>query len=288
MLAARSQIKVEAALNTRAELETLADGLVRLTAFRLTQQSDTSPERLAIDGTPVQCQLDGMFADIRINDVAGLIDINSASAEILLMLLRGVGAPEAEAAGLAAAIQDFRDGDDATSENGAEALEYQQAGRPYRAKNTPFESVNELDQVLGMTPELLQTLRPFVTVHSRSPILDISVAPLPLLQALARGANAKVAWGSVGVPASREQFQPPTALLTRFNPRSMSRTKSRTFAIDAAVARPGRGRYARHAVIEVAGRARSGFIIREWSSPAPGVAPDIAVPESDKPCIRFE
>jgi general secretion pathway protein K len=290
MLAARSQIRVEMALGTRAELESMADGLARLTAFRLAsqRQSDAGAGRFAVDGTPERCRFEGMTAEIRVNDVAGLIDINSASADILQMLLQGLGIEEARAARIAAAIQDFRDPDDIRGQDGAEAADYQTAGLSHGPKNAPFDSVGELDQVLGITPELLERLRPFVTVHSRSPILDLSVSPLPLLQALARGNNAKAAWGTIVEPATREAFQPPAALLTRFNPRSMSKTRARMFAIDVDISGPRGGRYRRHAVVELTAQASRGFAVRDWSSLARETAARSAPPQEDHPCLEFE
>lgn len=290
MLASRSQIKVEAALSTRAELETLADGLVRLTAFKLSlqQQPDAASGRMSTDGTPLRCRFGDEYADIAVTDVAGQIDINSASVEILNILLRGVGTSETEARNLASAIQDFRDNDDQPGDGGAEAPDYRQSGRGYGPKNGPFESVEELDQVLGMTPELLGKLRPFVTIHSRSAILDISAAPLPLLQALARGNSSDVALGKISEPASREQFHPPPVLLSRFNPRSMSRARARIFAIDAMVMKRNGGRYGRHAVVEIAGRAKTGFIVREWSSHPYEFSSDAAVIATDEPCFRLQ
>jgi len=56
---------------------------------------------------------------------------------------------------LAAAIIDWRDEDSTLTGNGAESNEYQSASDPYRAKNAPFETVEELLLVKGMTPELL-------------------------------------------------------------------------------------------------------------------------------------
>ena len=289
MLASRSQIKVEAALSTRAELEAMADGLVRLTAFRLSaQQPDAASGRIPTDGTTMRCRFEDEIANIAVTDVAGQIDINSASIEILQMLLRGMGVPRTDAVSLAAAIQDFRDTDDLPGDGGAEASDYRQAGRNYGPKNAPFESIEELDQVLGMTPELLRTLRPFVTIHSRSAILDISAAPLPLLQALARGNSSDLALGRISEPASREQFHPPPVLLTRFNPRSMSRARARIFAIDATVMKPNGRRYGRHAVVEIAGRARTGFIVREWSSHPYEFSSDAAVIATDEPCFRLQ
>ncbi|GIW76871.1 MAG: hypothetical protein KatS3mg104_1934 [Phycisphaerae bacterium] len=56
---------------------------------------------------------------------------------------------------LAGAIVDWRDSDDEISDNGAESGTYLSKRDGYRTKNAPFESVEELLLVEGMTPELL-------------------------------------------------------------------------------------------------------------------------------------
>lgn len=56
---------------------------------------------------------------------------------------------------LAGAIVDWRDTDDEVSNSGAESATYLGKRDGYRAKNAPFESVEELLMVEGMTPELL-------------------------------------------------------------------------------------------------------------------------------------
>lgn len=59
-------------------------------------------------------------------------------------------------ADIAASIVDWRDGDDEpTNGVGAESSVYlSQVDNPHRAKNAPFESVEELQHVNGVTPEL--------------------------------------------------------------------------------------------------------------------------------------
>jgi type II secretory pathway component PulK len=56
---------------------------------------------------------------------------------------------------LAAAIIDWRDTDDTTTEGGAETELYMRLDPPYRCKNLPFESVDELRLVLGAELDLL-------------------------------------------------------------------------------------------------------------------------------------
>ncbi|MCC2101609.1 MAG: general secretion pathway protein GspK, partial [Hyphomicrobiales bacterium] len=56
-----------------------------------------------------------------------------------------------------------------------------------------FQSIFELDQVLGVTPEQMQFLRPFITVHSFLPEPDLSVAPPALFAALTGAASDEIA-----------------------------------------------------------------------------------------------
>jgi hypothetical protein len=56
---------------------------------------------------------------------------------------------------LAAAIIDWRDENDEVSTDGAEESTYQRLNPAYRCKNAPFESVDELRLVFGMTLDIL-------------------------------------------------------------------------------------------------------------------------------------
>lgn len=83
-----------------------------------------------------------------ISDEESRLNANTASAEELTQLygLR----PE-----VAAAIVDYRDGDNAASPNGAEAEYYVSLQPPYVPRNGPVQSVRELLLVRGITRELL-------------------------------------------------------------------------------------------------------------------------------------
>src|SRR5262249_56000862 len=105
-------------------------------------------------------------------DVGGPVDRKAAPGRLLEWLLRGLDVAPEKATALAAAIVDFRDADDVPSVNGAESAAYRTAGLGHGPKNAPFETVTELDQVLGMDPVLLDHLRAVATVHSRQPRTD--------------------------------------------------------------------------------------------------------------------
>jgi general secretion pathway protein K len=267
MMATRTHLQVRAALEARAELTALADGMVRLTALRLTERLGSADvaSRLPVDGTPMLC-LDGdILITSRVNDTAGLIDINASSADVMNLVLRGLGLPPRLATQLAKAIQTFRDPDDSAGGAGSKSEPYLLAGRPFGPKNGPFDSVDELDQVPDMSPEILAILRPLVTVHSRAPGIDPTVAPLALLRALtvvAGGAGLPLPQGGPG----REQFKLPPQMIVRANPRAPSRTRIRAFAIDVTAARGSNVQFSRQAVIELSAQSEFGFYVREWTS----------------------
>jgi type II secretory pathway component PulK len=56
---------------------------------------------------------------------------------------------------IAAAIMDWRDANSTVSDNGAEDETYSRLPQPYRTKNAPFESVEELRLVAGVTADIL-------------------------------------------------------------------------------------------------------------------------------------
>jgi general secretion pathway protein K len=80
---------------------------------------------------------------------AGRIDLNTADPDLLTAFFAGNGWRETDARSMAARIVDWRDADDETGEGGAESREYAAAKLSYAPHNGPFESVDELRQVLG-------------------------------------------------------------------------------------------------------------------------------------------
>jgi len=68
--------------------------------------------------------------------------------------------------------------------NGAEDSAYAAEGLPYGAKDGPFPSVEELRQVLGVTPELYARLAPELTVDSGVDQVDQQFASAAVLAAV--------------------------------------------------------------------------------------------------------
>jgi len=95
---------------------------------------------------------------------------------------------------------------------GAASGEYAADGRDYHPRGGPFQSVDELKLVLGMTPALYERLAPAVTVFSGRSKVNLTTAPKEVLMALAgqdaAAAAATVAARQGAVPVNEAQIQP--------------------------------------------------------------------------------
>jgi len=132
---------------------------------------------------------DWRFGDASVHivvvDEAGKIDLNAGDSEILSRLFQVAGVEQRKAADLAAAIVDWRDSDSLTQPTGgAEDADYANAGLSHGAKDAPFSSVAEVEQVLGMTPTIYAAVAPYLTIYSGQTRPDPQYASGIVLQAL--------------------------------------------------------------------------------------------------------
>ncbi len=161
-------------------------GVARLIAAR-------SQPGAAFFGEPWQVDFAEAQLEIRIRDEGGKVDLNAAPPELILRLLLVLGVPAAEAEHLADAILDWRDGDDEPRAQGAERAAYVRAGFAYGPRNAPFESVEELCLVIGVSEALCQRILPEVTTHSGATGIDPTVASATVLAALPGQSPASIA-----------------------------------------------------------------------------------------------
>jgi general secretion pathway protein K len=150
-----------------AQARAIADGAVHRTVFELLRPK-VSPDVWAADGTAHAWDADSAHIVVSATDESGRIDINLASDDLLRGLLKTAGGlDDTAAASLVDAIGDWKDADDLRRPNGAESADYKAAGLPYGPANAPFETLPELQRVMGMTPALYAKLADSLTVHSR-------------------------------------------------------------------------------------------------------------------------
>ena len=149
-----------AARNTMsaAQARAAADGAVERVSFELLRPRN-SPDAWLPDGR-IRTWTDGEIAiTATAVDEAARIDVNLAADPLLKGLLENVGGLDPDAsARVLDAILDWRDADELRRPNGAEADDYRAAGLKYVPTNTRFESIGELQRVMGVTPGLMSRI----------------------------------------------------------------------------------------------------------------------------------
>jgi len=164
-----------------------AEAGLNLAVFEL--RKNDPAERWVADGRPYTFGYGDAELEVQVTDESGKIDLNSVcsgSAESLNMTAANPAAPAAglgllvnlftsrgglpleQAQAIVAAISDWCDQDDLAQPNGAEIAEYKAAGLSYGPTNAPFNTVSELQQVLGMNYELFSKVEPQLTIYSGS------------------------------------------------------------------------------------------------------------------------
>lgn len=183
VFSSRTEVLMAGNLTSLAQAEALADAGVYKAIHELARPQ-TDLQRWKGDGLTRFWNFQGTKLRVTILDESGKVDLNAAPTVLLKGLFRARGVAEPDADALADAVTDWRDADDLRSLHGAEKADYAAANRHYGPANAPFEAIDELRQVLGMSDELFRKLELLVTVHSRQPGINAAVAPRGVLLAL--------------------------------------------------------------------------------------------------------
>lgn len=230
-----------------------------------------NPDRLRRwrgDGSPHEVRLAGVPITVSLQDEAGKIDLNSAQRGLLDALFRVSGIEDERRDALLDAIEDWRDPDSLRRLNGAEDQEYQAAGRIHGAKDATFNTVEELQQVLGMTPRLFKRLRPALTVHSHSAGIDDRVAPPEVLRALLLS-NQDAERDLEEVLARRDDAAEPgqnarDALKPIIDARFVVRSNGVIYTVRAEARLPAQTRASIAATIKLAQRSGKPYTVLAW------------------------
>ena len=166
-----------------ARAEAAATGGIHRALLELFK-SPTDPDRWQADGQEHAITLGGMKVAVSALDESGKIDINAGAIELLKGLFLSAGLNDEEAAQLLDAVQDWRDSDNLRRPNGAEESEYRAAGLKYKPANAPFQTIEELQLVLGMKPEIYHRIAGIITVYARQPGINAAIASRAALLAV--------------------------------------------------------------------------------------------------------
>jgi general secretion pathway protein K len=166
------------------QLDAVADAAINITILHMLDPALSN--RPPVDSTPTFINFAGHRILVIAQDEAGKVDLNMADGGLLRQLLIAVGVDAQAAQPLVDRILDWREEGNLKHLNGAKAADYQNAGILYGPRTAPFQSVEELQLVLGMTPALYARLAPSLTIYSQTPWVDDGFASMDVLNALAR------------------------------------------------------------------------------------------------------
>lgn len=154
-------------------------------------QAPNTNDRWVPDGRIYPFIYDQSHVGIAVTAETGKIDLNAAPLDVLTRLFANAGSPQAAA--IAQAVVDWRTFAASPQQVQQKAAQYAAAGRDYAPRSGPFASIEELQMVLGMTPELYKAVEPDVTVWSGRSSPDPNTAPLLALASIPPGMSLQQA-----------------------------------------------------------------------------------------------
>lgn len=163
----------------RAQAQAAVESAVNQTIAELVAARNLVPD---VVSTPRQIEVGGFTVTVSARPEHTKIDLNYADANLLGIMFRAGGADPDTAQALAAAVEDWRDGDDLVHLKGAERRDYEDAGLNYGPANAFFASIEELRLVRGVTEPLFACIRPEITIFSQRQGVDIDNAA-PMIRA---------------------------------------------------------------------------------------------------------
>jgi general secretion pathway protein K len=131
----------------------------------------------------VPVYVDSMEVDVVARDLGERLNINQVNETELQTFFSFLLGDYTKATHLAQAVMDWRDADSIPRPSGAERDAYIKAGVLALPTNSTFRDVEELENVMGMTPDIYAVVSPYLTTRG-SGAININTAPVPVLRAL--------------------------------------------------------------------------------------------------------
>ncbi len=267
---ARQEIAIARNIMTAAAAEALADAGIARAMFNQTDPVDS--RRWLLDGAPHVIRLADGDITIRLTDERAKINPNRASDALLAALLEASGVERPLARRIGASIADWVDRDTETRQSGAERDEYASEGRSYAPPNLPFENLDELQLVLGMTPQIYALVRSYLTLFGDAASPDIRTAPPIIQRALRMAPEQRVenagetaetdspeddAQQSADERAAAEEAQADaeSGEASAMNP---------VIALDVIARTSTGGIFVRHAVLRIDPSKPKGYMVLDW------------------------
>ena len=180
-LSMRRETSIITGLKTNAQASAIAEAGIALA--ELMMLNNDPEQRWHTDGRIYELSYAGAQIRLRLLSEEGKIDINTTDDAQLQNLLQHAEIDGMKRQQVVDALLDWRDPDDIARGSGAEKNEYLEAGLKYAPANRPFQSIAELQMVLGIDESVFNWLEPLVTIYSKQQI-NLQKASREVLMAL--------------------------------------------------------------------------------------------------------
>ena len=162
--AGRTEVRIATNLAANARAQAATEGAIYQAVFSLADpQLD---QRWMPDGRVRELQIGDSRIAVQIENEAGRINPNLASAALLQGLLNAIGAEPESSFDLAVAITEWVGSAQGRRTSDELLADYRAAGFDYGPPALPLESIDQLGSVRGMSAQLLDGLRPHLSLFS--------------------------------------------------------------------------------------------------------------------------
>ena len=163
-------------------------------ALRLGPTADANPQLARLRATdpwfgadsifsgPIE--VDSMPVTVEVHDLGEKLNINRMTEVQLQTFFSFLLKDFSKSTQLSQTIMDWRDADSIRRPSGAERDDYIKAEMLSLPTNAPFREIEELQDVMGMTPEIYAEVSPYLTTHGTTNQVNLNSAPVPVLRAL--------------------------------------------------------------------------------------------------------
>jgi general secretion pathway protein K len=175
---AATSVRVSRNVWSQLRVQAAADAGAQAAALSLFDPSPSGTP--ALDGRERHLSFDDVGLTVSVRDQSGLIDINTAGSELLRSYFRAQGMADDEAHALAARVIAWRS-PRGLEDSIATGVNDEGEGSGYGPRRGPFQSLDELTFVRGVTPDIYRRLESGLTIYSHRPDFDTRTAPKEVL-----------------------------------------------------------------------------------------------------------
>jgi len=205
----RMETRLAASMVERVQAQELAEAGV---AYALAWQLDPeSKKQWPPNGDDHAWSFGAGQLRIQVTDASGLINLNTADVELLKKLLAAAGVADGDQEQVAEAILEQRN-PDGSQRLGAKPSA---AGLSPRLRPAGFESIEELQQIPGITPAIYARIASLATVFSEHRGVNAGLAPARVLLALGMDEQAVAGYIESRARAAVDGLPPPPVALNQ-------------------------------------------------------------------------